>query len=259
MEPLRVLLIGNGGREHALAWKLNQSPQGKWPLFSLFIAEYSCASLVTFSLARILHITYAVEAIYVAPGNGGTAQIGPKVLNVHVKSGDFKNLVSEARKRDVNLVVPGPEQPLVDGIVDFFRSRLPARVRIFGPSSHAATLEGSKTFSKDFMKRHNIPTAIYENFKDYVAARNYVDFVNHSIVIKATGLAAGKGVVLPETKAEAHKELKEMMLDKKFNAAGDEVVTAGQMKLRNGAPVTVNNSVQPSNDSNPTPPNRSSC
>ena len=128
------------------------------------------------------------------------------------------------RKHDINLIVPGPEQPLVDGIVDYFRSRLPASVRIFGPSMQAATLEGSKTFSKDFMKKYSIPTADYENFNDYDKARRYVDLVEHNVVIKATGLAAGKGVVLPETKEEAHKELKEIMMDKKFNAAGDEVV-----------------------------------
>ena len=129
-----------------------------------------------------------------------------------------------ATKHDINLIVPGPEQPLVDGIVDYFRSRLPASVRIFGPSMQAATLEGSKTFSKDFMKKYSIPTAVYENFNDYDKARRYVDLVDHNIVIKATGLAAGKGVVLPETKKEAHKELKEIMMEKKFSAAGDEIV-----------------------------------
>ena len=165
-----------------------------------------------------------VEAVYVAPGNGGTAQVGSKVCNINAKPSDFEQLIAEVRRHEINLVVPGPEQPLVDGIVDYFRARLPATVRLFGPSKRAATLEGSKTFSKDFMRRHNIPTARYQNFSHYEKAKQYLDTVDYNIVIKATGLAGGKGVVLPETKEEAYMELKEMMLEKKFKAAGDEVV-----------------------------------
>jgi len=123
----------------------------------------------------------------------------------------------------VNLVVPGPEAPLVAGIVDFFAQHAPD-VRCFGPSEAAARMEGSKTFSKDFMKEHNIPTAAYENFSDYKAACKYLDSIDHDVVIKADGLAAGKGVIIPTTKAEAHAALKEIMLDREFGVAGDKVV-----------------------------------
>lgn len=187
--PLRVLLIGNGGRENAIAWKLSQSPN--------------------------------VEAIVAVPGNGGTATT-PKTTNVEsVSAEDFPALLELARKEKLNFVVPGPEAPLVAGAVDFFEDNgIPA----FGPSKDAARMEGSKTFSKDFMKKWNIPTAAYENFSDYEEARRYVDSVSHDIVIKADGLAAGKGVIIPTTKEEAHQALKEIMLNKEFGSAGDEVV-----------------------------------
>jgi phosphoribosylamine--glycine ligase/phosphoribosylformylglycinamidine cyclo-ligase len=186
---LRVLLIGNGGREHALAWKLSQSPR--------------------------------VESIVVVPGNGGTASL-PKVRNdSSVAADDYQGLVSLAQKNNVNLVVPGPEAPLVDGVEGFFRA---AGIACFGPSKEAARMEGSKTFSKDFMKKHSIPTAAYENFSDYERARAYLDSVGHDVVIKASGLAAGKGVIIPQSKEEALKALKDIMLDKAFGDAGDEVV-----------------------------------
>ncbi|OIW33852.1 phosphoribosylamine--glycine ligase [Coniochaeta ligniaria NRRL 30616] len=186
---LRILLIGNGGREHALAWKLSQSPR--------------------------------VESIIVAPGNGGTASL-PKVRNdSSVAADDYPGLVALAQKNNVNLVVPGPEAPLVDGVEGFFRA---AGIPCFGPSKEAARMEGSKTFSKDFMKKHAIPTAAYENFSDYEQARAYLDSVGHDVVIKASGLAAGKGVIIPQSKEEALKALKEIMLDKAFGDAGDEVV-----------------------------------
>lgn len=118
-------------------------------------------------------------------------------------------------------MVPGPEAPLVDGIEGYFQA---ARIPCYGPSKLAARMEGSKTFSKDFMKRHNIPTAAYENFSDYEAARKYLDSINHNVVLKASGLAAGKGVIIPTTKEEAQAALKEIMLDKEFGSAGDEVV-----------------------------------
>ena len=189
MFSLRILLIGNGGREHALAWKLSQSPY--------------------------------VETIIVVPGNGGTAGLSKVTNNTTVSADDYPALVDFAKKEKLNLVVPGPEAPLVDGVEGFFRE---ARIACFGPSKEAARLEGSKTFSKDFMKKHNIPTAAYENFSNYEKARQYLDTISHNVVIKATGLAAGKGVIIPQTKAEAHQALKEIMLEKQFGSAGDEVV-----------------------------------
>ncbi|KAG5992522.1 hypothetical protein E4U43_003740 [Claviceps pusilla] len=189
MTGIRVLLIGNGGREHALAWKLSQSAR--------------------------------VEAIFVVPGNGGTATC-PKVTNVDsVSAEDFPGLVKFSQSNDINLVVPGPEVPLVDGVEGFFKK---AGIACFGPSKEAARLEGSKTYSKDFMKKYNIPTAAYENFSDYDKAAEYIDRVSHDVVIKATGLAAGKGVILPQSKQEAKEALKQIMVDKAFGSAGDEVV-----------------------------------
>ncbi|KAK1832267.1 phosphoribosylformylglycinamidine cyclo-ligase [Podospora conica] len=189
MESLRILLVGNGGREHALAWKLSQSP--------------------------------IVETIIAVPGNGGTAGLPKVVNNTTVAADDYPALVELARKERLNLVVPGPEAPLVDGIEAYFRD---AGIPCFGPSKEAARLEGSKTFSKDFMKKHNIPTAAYENFSDYEKASEYLKTVKHNVVIKATGLAAGKGVIIPETPEEAQQALKDIMLDKQFGSAGNEVV-----------------------------------
>jgi len=181
--------VGNGGREHALAWKLSQSN--------------------------------AVESIIAVPGNGGTATL-PKVRNdTSVKADDYPGLVALAQKNNVNLVVPGPEAPLVDGIEGYFKE---VGIRCYGPSKLAARMEGSKTFSKDFMKKYNIPTAAYENFSDYESAKKYLDSINHNVVLKASGLAAGKGVIIPANKEEAHAGLKEIMLDKEFGAAGDEIV-----------------------------------
>ncbi|KAH9900620.1 phosphoribosylamine--glycine ligase [Xylariomycetidae sp. FL2044] len=187
--PLRILLIGNGGREHAIAWKLSQSS--------------------------------LVESIIAVPGNGGTATC-PKVTNdTTVSPEDFPALLDLARKNDINYVIPGPEAPLVAGAVDFFED---AGIKSFGPSKKAARMEGSKTFSKDFMKKHRIPTAAYENFSDYEKAREYLDRVQHDVVIKADGLAAGKGVIIPTSKEEAHQALKDIMQTKEFGSAGDEVV-----------------------------------
>ncbi|ORY17622.1 phosphoribosylglycinamide synthetase [Clohesyomyces aquaticus] len=190
---LRILLVGNGGREHAITWKLTQSP--------------------------------LVSHIFVVPGNGGTAQLA-NVTNIpHIKQEDFPALVSFAHENAVNFLIPGPEAPLVAGITDYFANNEQGKaVRCFGPSRSAARMEGSKTFSKDFMKRWGIPTAAYENFSDYEKAREYLDSVSHSVVIKASGLAAGKGVILPQTKEEAQAALREIMLDKEFGDAGDEVV-----------------------------------
>ncbi|KAI1808545.1 phosphoribosylamine--glycine ligase [Daldinia bambusicola] len=187
--PLRVLLIGNGGREHAIAWKLSQSP--------------------------------LVESIIAVPGNGGTATCPKTTNNTSVSAEDFPALLELAKANKVNYVVPGPEAPLVAGAVDFFEN---AGIKSFGPSKKAAQMEGSKTFSKDFMKKHGIPTAAYENFSDYEKAREYLDRVQHDVVIKASGLAAGKGVIIPTSKQEAHQALKDIMQNKEFGSAGDEVV-----------------------------------
>lgn len=160
------------------------------------------------------------------PGNGGTATLNPdKVTNIsHIKDTDFASLVAFSKEKNINLLIPGPEAPLVAGIVDYFHQHGGSHIKAFGPSEKAAVMEGSKTFSKDFMKRHNIPTAAYENFSDYAAAKKYLDTVSHNVVIKASGLAAGKGVIIPQTKEEAHTALKEIMLDHEFGTAGDEVV-----------------------------------
>jgi len=189
----RILLVGNGGREHALAWKLQQSP--------------------------------LVQHIYVAPGNGGTASIGHNVSNVALSQDNFGELVKFAVDKKITLVVPGPEAPLVEGITDYFREHGPASISVFGPSKKAAQMEGSKAFSKDFMKRHNIPTAAYETFTEHDAAQKYLDENREmKVVIKASGLAAGKGVIIPTTHHEASDALKSIMLDKEFGSAGDSVV-----------------------------------
>ncbi|KAH3660357.1 hypothetical protein OGAPHI_006943 [Ogataea philodendri] len=190
MEKTNVLVVGNGGREHALVWKLAQSP--------------------------------LVKEIFVAPGNGGFTQL-ENVTSVAIGSSpaDFDKLVEFALKNDVGLVIPGPEQPLVDGISTWFQK---AGIPVFGPSAKAARMEGSKSFSKDFMKAHNIPTAAYESFTDYEKAKKYIDESNYNLVIKASGTAAGKGVLIPANKKEAHEAIKEIMVDRKFGSAGDEVV-----------------------------------
>ncbi|KAI8074677.1 phosphoribosylglycinamide synthetase [Gongronella butleri] len=187
-DKLNILLVGNGGREHAIAWRLALS-------------------------AKVNHI-------FVAPGNGGTALID-KVSNVAIGVSDFAQLVDFAVKNNVNLVIPGPEQPLVEGIQGVFKK---VGIACFGPSPKAAEMEGSKTFSKDFMKKHRIPTAAYENFTDVEAAKAYVQSVSHNVVLKASGLAAGKGVLLPTTKEEAFQGLDAIMVDKEFGSAGNEVV-----------------------------------
>ncbi|WPH00731.1 bifunctional purine biosynthetic protein ade1 [Acrodontium crateriforme] len=188
---LRILLLGNGGREHTLAWKLAQSK--------------------------------LVDEIHVVPGNGGTAAV-PKCRNVtSVSMDDHAALVKYAASNNLNFLVPGPEAPLVAGVADYFKEHLPS-MKCFGPSKTAAQMEGSKTFSKDFMERHSIPTAEFKNFDSYEEALKYVEVVPYNIVIKADGLAAGKGVILPQNLDEAKAALKEIMLDKEFGDAGSSVV-----------------------------------
>jgi phosphoribosylamine---glycine ligase len=187
---MKVLIVGNGGREHALAWKMAQSPK--------------------------------VQQVYVAPGNGGTAR--DKTL-VNVPITDVKALRQWAQDNQVVLTVVGPEAPLAAGLVDEFRAH---NMRIFGPTQAAAQLESSKAFSKAFMARHAIPTAEFDTFTDPVAAHAYVDRMGAPIVVKADGLAAGKGVVVAMTLAEAHEAIDFMLLDNTLgvahNAGGARVV-----------------------------------
>ena len=160
------------------------------------------------------------------------------VSNIDIDVGNFTALVEFATKSGIDLVVPGPEAPLVDGIEGYFRKGITQNFKTmfetvpdsylekvgipcFGPSKEAARMEGSKAFSKDFMQRHNIPTAEYRNFTIYEEAKAYLEKVNHNVVIKASGLAAGKGVIIPTSKEEALTALKEMMVNKEFGAAGN--------------------------------------
>jgi phosphoribosylamine---glycine ligase len=181
---MKVLVIGGGGREHALAWKLAQSPK--------------------------------LQAVYVAPGNGGTA-LDPRLENVDIT--DIPALRKWALDEKIVLTVVGPEGPLAAGVVDDFRDH---GLRIFGPTRAAAQLESSKAFSKAFMKRHGIPTAEYETFADPAAAHAYVDRMGAPIVVKADGLAAGKGVVVAMTGSEAHEAIDFMLLDNKLSVAHNE-------------------------------------
>jgi phosphoribosylamine--glycine ligase len=178
---MKVLVIGGGGREHALAWKLAQSPK--------------------------------VQAVYVAPGNGGTA-LDPRLENLPIT--DIAQLRQWALDEKIALTVVGPEAPLAAGVVDAFRA---AGLRVFGPTQAAAQLESSKAFSKAFMKRHGIPTAVYETFTDAAQAHAYVDRQGAPIVIKADGLAAGKGVVVAMSLAEAHEAIDFMLLDNTLGVA----------------------------------------
>ncbi|KAK5134855.1 hypothetical protein LTR08_006087 [Meristemomyces frigidus] len=191
MAALHILLIGNGGREHALAWKLAQSAR--------------------------------VASIHVVPGNGGTAGV-LKCTNVStVDAADFAALTAYAQAQDLNFLIPGPEAPLVAGIADFFALHAPA-IQCFGPSKAAARMEGSKTFSKDFMRQYSIPTAQYANFTSHALALAHLDAVNYPVVIKADGLAGGKGVILPKDRVEAREALDSIMKDREFGDAGASVV-----------------------------------
>ena len=184
-----VLVVGGGGREHALAWKLARSNR--------------------------------VDRVFVAPGNGGTGAAGGKIENVAFGETEFDELVEFATANDVALTVVGPEAPLTAGIVDRFAE---AGLRCFGPDRVAAQLEGSKTFSKALMDKVGVATAQYEIFTDHNRALSYVNSVEHGIVIKASGLAAGKGVIVPTSRAEARHALQRIMVDREFGDAGDEVI-----------------------------------
>ncbi len=185
---MKILIVGSGGREHALAWKASRSD--------------------------------LTSEIYVAPGNGGTA-LERDITNVEISAEDIDGLASFALKNKIDLTIVGPEVPLVLGITDEFKKK---GLRCFGPSKDAARLEGSKDFMKDFLSRNNIPTALYKSFTDINLAKDYVK--NHLIpvVIKADGLAAGKGVIIANSTDEAVEALEQCMEDKEFGEAGSKVV-----------------------------------
>ncbi|WP_127960223.1 phosphoribosylamine--glycine ligase [Serratia microhaemolytica] len=185
---MNILIIGNGGREHALAWKAAQSP--------------------------------LATNVYVAPGNAGTAQEA-NLTNVDIAPTDIPALLAFAKSHAVDLTIVGPEAPLVLGVVDAFQA---AGLTIFGPSQAAAQLEGSKAFTKDFLARHAIPTANYQNFTDVDAALAYVRQQSIPIVIKADGLAAGKGVIVATTLAEAEAAIRDMLAGNAFGQAGHRIV-----------------------------------
>jgi len=185
---MKVLVIGSGGREHALAWKAAQSPE--------------------------------VEKVFVAPGNAGTAREA-KLENITIGVEDIEALVAFARDNAIALTIVGPEAPLVIGVVDAF---VAAGLRCFGPSKAASQLEGSKAFTKDFLARHNIPSAAYANFTDVDQALAYLNEKGAPIVIKADGLAAGKGVIVAMTQEEAEAAVKDMLAGNAFGEAGHRVV-----------------------------------
>ena len=185
---MKVLVIGGGGREHALAWKLAQSPR--------------------------------VTEVFVAPGNAGTA-LENNVTNIDLSVSDLDGLVRFAESNAIDYTVVGPEAPLVGGLVDRFEAK---GLRCFGPNADCARLEGSKAFTKEFLNRHNIPTAAYGTFTDVDQALAYLDDVGAPIVVKADGLAAGKGVILAETLDEAKSAVKDMLQGNQFGDAGRRVV-----------------------------------
>ncbi|MEY1425626.1 phosphoribosylamine--glycine ligase [Morganella morganii] len=185
---MNILIIGNGGREHALAWKAAQSP--------------------------------LAANVYVAPGNAGTAQ-EPNLTNVDISATDIDGLVAFARANNIGLTIVGPEAPLVLGVVDAFNA---AGLTIFGPTKGAAQLEGSKAFTKDFLARHHIPTADYQNFTEVEPALAYLDKTGAPVVIKADGLAAGKGVIVAMTLKEAQDAVHDMLAGNAFGDAGHRIV-----------------------------------
>lgn len=183
---MQILVVGSGGREHAILWALKRSDK--------------------------------VKQLYCAPGNAGTALIAE---NVDIGVFEFDRLVQFAQDESIDLVVIGPDDPLAAGIVDAFEA---ARIPVYGPRKNAAEIEGSKIFMKNLLRKYDIPTAKYETFTDYAAARDYLQAQPVPIVIKADGLAAGKGVTVCFTREEAEKALEETMVDRSFGAAGDKVV-----------------------------------
>lgn len=185
---MKVLVIGSGGREHALAWKSAQDEN--------------------------------VTEVFVCPGNAGT-ELEDKLTNIEIEHNDFESIAAFCSEENINLVIIGPEQPLVMGLADFLLSK---KINVFGPSQAAAQLEGSKTFSKDFFVKYGIPTAAYESFDNFTDALSYLDSIDYPTVVKADGLAAGKGVIICSTKSEAISALESIFKDKAFGSAGSRVV-----------------------------------
>lgn len=183
---MKVLIVGGGGREHAIAWKVAQSPK--------------------------------VDKIYCAPGNAGIAEVAECVP---IGAMEFDKLAAFAKEKEIDLTVIGMDDPLVGGVVDVFEA---AGLRVFGPRKNAAILEGSKAFSKDLMKKYQIPTAAYETFTDPEAALAYLETAPIPTVLKADGLALGKGVLICNTLEEAKEGVKTLMMDKQFGSAGDKIV-----------------------------------
>ncbi|OPJ55985.1 phosphoribosylamine--glycine ligase [Alkalithermobacter paradoxus] len=183
---MKVLVIGSGGREHAIVWKLANEDK--------------------------------VKTIYCAPGNAGTSEIA---INIDISSDDIDSLLDFAIKSEIDLTIVGPEKPLVMGIVDKFEEN---NLRIFGPNKECSMLEGSKAFSKKFMVRNQIPTARYQEFEDIYSARESIDMYGYPVVIKADGLAAGKGVVIAKDKKEALESIDSIMKDKELGQAGNKIV-----------------------------------
>ena len=183
---MKVLIVGSGGREHAIAWKVAQSKK--------------------------------VDKIYCAPGNAGISEVAECVP---IGAMEFDKLVAFAKEKEIDLTVIGMDDPLVGGIVDVFEKE---GLRVFGPRKNAAILEGSKAFSKDLMKKYHIPTAAYKTFTDPEKALEYLETAKMPIVLKADGLALGKGVLICQTLEEAKEGVKTLMMDKKFGSAGDEIV-----------------------------------
>ena len=183
---MKILVVGGGGREHAICWKLSKEAN--------------------------------VDKIYCAPGNAGISNVAQCI---DIQDSDIENLLKFAKENKIDLTIVGPEIPLVAGIVDKFEKE---GLKIFGPNKKCAQLEGSKSFSKDFMIRHNLPTAKYKEYTDLDEAISEIDSFGYPVVIKADGLAAGKGVVILENREDAITTLKEMMSDKKFGNAGDKIV-----------------------------------
>ena len=185
---MNILIIGSGGREHALAWKSAQDE--------------------------------SVSNVFVCPGNAGTA-LENKVTNISLNTNNFEIIETFCVDEKIDLVIIGPEQPLVMGMADFLQSK---GIKTFGPSQAAAQLEGSKTFSKDFFIKYGIPTAQYASFNDYDSSRSYLDKIDYPTVVKADGLAAGKGVIICNDKEEALKALESIFMDQAFGDAGNKVV-----------------------------------